>query len=269
MRIPQKAALHIDYQAGIPKRRGRWLRRVGLLLLVATATVVGCGNRSAIQRRSRLIYWQHRCAVYVDDGQPVWVDKPDGLTATELREDYVKSWPDYPPNAMRPFARQPHCWQRLRGELVASGCPVSVFFQDAAFPILFLHELTSPNGTRRIVCVEMRPNIDHSQMCSFDCIAIAPATFTTPPRVTYDQVEWVPGWWHQYVHRGKLRMGKVDVNDPSHFAFQYEQDADSKDDAAFHGSPDENKPCRYRVDGRLKDDGSVEISVSDGEPIRE
>ena len=163
------------------------------------------------------------------------------------------------------FALWPNCWQNFLKQLTNEGCPLrSVFFNDHCWPIVFLHERVSHGGVRRIVCMEMRPNIDHLQLCSLDCVVITPATLWSAPKVWDSLVAWIPGWWWNHgVCKEKLKLAQADPKDASHFVLQYEQKTVQEEVDA--GISTEGKSTIFIVDCWLNDNGTVTAKVRDSE----
>jgi hypothetical protein len=85
-------------------------------------------------------------------------------------------------------AADPNCWLKYRAALPADEGSIGG-------TVIFLHECVSPHGSRRLVALRMRPNIDHAQMCSIDATVVVPATFSSTPVSNYKVVKWVPGWF--------------------------------------------------------------------------
>jgi hypothetical protein len=153
-------------------------------------------SAEADTRLLRLMDWQRQCAAYDDESRPVWIKDASARTPSDLKDNYVNSTnaESRTSAGVGPFALWPQCWRNLNRELAIQGRPLSFcFFEDKCWPIVFLHERTSPCGMKRIICIELRPNIDHAQMCSLDCAIITPATHSSAAKTSARVVAWIPG----------------------------------------------------------------------------
>jgi hypothetical protein len=181
----------LEYEPGTkPRRRWRLPVLFSILLILA-----GWGSWRWFGRiawgRVQVLYWQSQCLQY----QP----------------------------APGQFAGAPPFWAKYHIVL-----PADENFMGGTQ--IFLHQLVSPHGTRRLVALYMRPNVDHSQLCSIDATVIDPADFWRGPKCDRRTVEWIDGWSND-VKWNQLNWATIDPADSSHVTFKY--DAPEKDGEHF------------------------------------
>jgi hypothetical protein len=146
----------------------------------------------------------------------------------------------------------PLCWRTL-GTLtkLPSGLSLSHAGMGNAngAAIIFLHELVSPAGHRRLVCVSYAPDTPTFQPAfiagfDYDTCSAAPATWTRPiipaPRSYF--IDVLSGY-PRHPPLVRVYAGQPDPNDPVHFTVRYQ----------IWGQEDV-------LDGRLQDDDEVTLT---------
>lgn len=127
---------------------------------------------------------------------------------------------------------------------------------------IFLHERISPNGVRRFVLLQFRPNVDHAQLCSIDCYGIQPATFFSQTVVENKSVDWVPGSFAS-VDFKTMSYAQADPADASHFVFRYKHDPHFLEESknATETSAGVQSLQEVIIDGWLRDDGTIQLKI--------
>ncbi len=269
--------LSFDYAKAGHSSRTRLTRRLLTVLIVACIIPSIWWICARVVRRLSLIYWQGQCERYDNQGQPLWVADARTLSQAERTTNYVNCWNPTPESGFTPAALWPHCWQKLFDQITTQDQNVRhPMFDEKSYPIVFLHERISPGGTKRIVCVQMRPNSDHAQLCSLDYLSISPATISSPPSSQGGLLMWIPGWWYYGVRLDKLALVRADQNDSSHFVFQYfsypppdsiNSHPEWTDAGIYYKNSDQSQCQVIIIDGWLSDDGTVRTTVSESPSI--
>jgi len=181
-------------------RRRRGVRRWRAWILVAAAVALAGGvlrYGKPIARRFDLVRWQDRCLAYTQSP----------LTLATARRSVAH--PDYVPvpgfGGPAPFVLSPQCWRKFSG-LVSPG-PVTT-------PTLFLHELTSAAGHRRLVHVAVPDANALTPDAGYDVTVIKPGSLWHEPVVVGRQP--VPSWAGSFMP-AELYFGQPDPADASHF----------------------------------------------------
>jgi hypothetical protein len=116
----------------------------------------------------------------------------------------------------------PRCWTALHALLP----PAYLGGADGA--VLFLHEMTSKNGARRLVVVTHAPSPDPQVFVlgfDVDAVVITPASGLTTPAAPLPMmyaIDVVIGL-NQPPQKLRIYPGQIDPADPSHFTIRYEQ----------------------------------------------
>jgi hypothetical protein len=213
------------------KRHRRKLLIVSIFLALAAA---GYAYRDPIWFKARQLYWARRCARFaVPAGTPVV--RPVGSTT-----DANYRVADYTPPA-RALTFQPECWTEFAA--LNGWRPRHYPF---TYSTVFLHELRTPSGKRRIVHVEsVFENLFRPASHLVPTI-VAPPTVFSPPRVIREPTG---DYRISEAHAAMKRyVGQYDPRDVSHFTIAFESTGSSRSGV---------------VDGYLRDDDTVTFEVRD------
>ena len=202
-----------------------------MVLLLAFATLFGCLARwrKPLTGHARLLYWQHRCAIYSF--------APDAVVASVGGKPRVVSAP------------VPACWSGYESMLPANAAGAWRGYSPMFQPTLaFLHRLRSPAGHAHVVAVRCVP----LYLCSgsvrqaFCTAAVEPAAaWPLSSRPAMHGADCAGG----FPVKVKVQVfgGQSDPADPSHFTIAYTV-------AGLPGT----------LDGWLRDDDTVELDVRPG-----
>jgi hypothetical protein len=212
----------LDYASPPKIWRRRRTRRIIFFALLAMAMGIGFWRGSGALQRARFLYWQHRCGTFSQPADHVaWDEDPahvPGLLASH--GEYISS----SPRDARGYAIAIHI-PRAFNEFQAIGFPPPYSSPQA---VLFMHEMTSPNGIRRIVVVKANIQSSPPQFIAgfdLDIDAIEPGTWgksSTDRSAGYD----FDVMTSNAPQPPKLRIftGQLDATDQSHFTIRYELD---------------------------------------------
>lgn len=232
-----------------PPRRVLRQCAAGLVVLVALGSVLLWGrpiSRYAARRYRvfSLYLVQRDCLAYVAPPDRLVYDD-SALPDDALRSSRVELAATDP----RPAEYAPAAWTRFDAALAAVQGPypaaanggISVDYWKGLYvhtrplrSIIFLHELRTPAGERRLVCVAAEPE-------QLVCRTWVPGTVTSPAR-SPETDTYYGTFWGTGGHRLKFFAGQPDPADPTRFTFRFELD----------GQP-------ARLAGRLGDDGRIRL----------
>jgi hypothetical protein len=219
----------LEYAAA-PSKKRRWTRRIVLILLVIVATpLLIYWGRSAIAvlHARRLL---HACGQYSPPAMPVYTEDP--AEQAQFKNTYTALF-----NRVRYAYYTPQEWKDFNA--ATGGTQIN------GWGTLFLHELRTPSGTRRLVGVDFtgssrgwiagQPLPIH--------IVLAARVYDWPWAMAMPKVRTVWSGGMELPHReGVLRVlpGQIDPADPSHFTIPYTVDGQAG-----------------TIDGWLKDDDKI------------
>jgi hypothetical protein len=192
-------APELVYSPPLPWRRRRRVRWLATLALGALIASTGPLWVPPLAGRTLMLYWQQRClGEHVSNSTVVHEH-----AASEVVSGGVK--------------RVPAHWEKLYDRISPPG-----LWSDGT---VFLHELRSPRGTRRLVAVDVHGPPAGQARGERDLLALyyhtlEPGTVIRPPRLLQ-----TAGYSLVIdANRGAYRIfaGIRDKNDPSHFTFDVE-----------------------------------------------
>jgi hypothetical protein len=139
------AAPNLEYAPVAPIRRRRRRRRIvlGLTLLVFALAAWRLGPRG--WHHAQLLYWQRQCMSYIrSNDTPSWeADVTRAAALITANPDYVAAPTGWGPPMATHLPKCLRDYERLGGLAASSNLQ----------PILFVHEMRSPSGHRRLVVV--------------------------------------------------------------------------------------------------------------------
>jgi hypothetical protein len=215
----------LDYAPAPPVLRRRWVRRLilGMVLLSALGAAVQWGPGA--YRQASVLYWQRQCMRYTAPGEMVvYESDPNAGAVLQSADRHYQlaaagSWGRSATRTATGYL--PECWNRF--SRVAPG------FLPPTAPVVFLHELRTPSGQRRLVSVvaTFEPSELPLFISGYDVSAtvIAPATWRMLPRNRTGGVALsvLSGPQPKPPHV-RVYAGQPDPADPSHFTIRYEVD---------------------------------------------
>src|SRR5262245_23180619 len=125
--LPPPSPPPLDYAPPIPWRRTRTARRIVLGTILLTTVLVAWRFAPRAWYQARLLYWQRQCMNY---------STPSGQIVFSAKDSVSLLAPE---------------WSRFYGLLSPPGSPPNA--------TIFLHEMRSPAGNRRLVEVECIPTM--------------------------------------------------------------------------------------------------------------
>lgn len=231
--LDSQTPIPLTYQPRVSNRRYVFL---GIWISLALAGVlIGSHYLRSLPARLKLQWDYFRCERYVLAPSQVVYDASQS-SGSLLFPQFKGQAP------FKPFPK-PQCWLNLEGAQPLYATFWSMGPPLADGPMLFLHQLRSPNGTTRLVMLELEfpGNPVPAAKCHvFDGPTTESTKDARPAHVdTFNEFErFVPQ---------KIFAGQLDPADSSHFTIAYE-----------------TKSGRGIIDGYLQDDGLVTLDVRDG-----
>jgi hypothetical protein len=223
----------LDYAPAPPKRR-KWIWRSIALILGLSVGLVSVKWGPQFVRTAKILYWQNKCLSYsAPADRVVYEEDPDAaakLLATGSGE--------YVPTALNretgkapttAASHVPASWSALRPRVTTF--PLMMYARNsspATAGVVFLHELTSPGGSRRLVCVRYLPQSPTFSPAfvagyDYDSDVLIPATWTRPAaRVARGSAFSVLSNIPRHPPRVRMYAGQPDPADPTHFTIRYE-----------------------------------------------
>jgi hypothetical protein len=199
-----EAANTLNY-APKPSARGRTIRRL-FIAASLLALIVGAGLwlRSS-SSTLRIIYLEHKCLTFVE---------PAGQVNYETNNARILHQNSCPPlNAF-------------------TGYPTGTVGDR-----IFLHELRRPDGVRRLVCVSVGQPSATEWNHYFQVVVYAWDVTSSPTIVTWDMGNVATGTGNSLSH-WKFFAGQPDLQNRSHFTFEYELDGNRHTCDAWLGNDD-------------------------------
>jgi hypothetical protein len=147
-----KVPATLDY-ARPASRLWHWVR-VGLIACLITVAACGVAYRKRVQHvwvRSNVAYWRYRCRTHLDPaGSMVYDDDPDRFA--QSRRDHPE-FLNGPPNTYL-IGRKP-LFRPLPAVDRYESYAGTKLVDNAANPVLFMHELKTPEGKPVLVTIQM------------------------------------------------------------------------------------------------------------------
>jgi hypothetical protein len=233
MTINSPESPQLDYAPAPPKRR-KWLWRTLALILGICVGLASVRWGPQFVRTAKVLYWQRQCLNYsAPADRVVYEEDPDAaekLMTSGSREYFpipLHRVSDKPTTAA---SFEPSCWLALRPRVTMF--PAMLYAPPSSPltpPVLFLHELTSAGGSRRLVCVRYVPQPQNTFAAVFvagfdyDSDVLIPATWTMPAaRVARGTAFSVMSGIPRHPPNVRFYAGQPDPADPSHFTIRYE-----------------------------------------------
>ena len=196
--------------------RRRWARRAIVVVLLVVLGVIASRHRAAIKSRARQLYWARQCSRFTaaPDTPRVAVDASQ-LASLPNKQDYFLEIRGSRGASTQPVYRfLPNCWVQFA--LLARARPYH-FFEPQT---VFLHELRTPSGKRRIVHVESVGENMYRPAAHLVPTIIEPPTLLSPPRIIWE----TSGAYaiSEAFEPARLRIGQPDPNDQAHFTIEFE-----------------------------------------------
>jgi hypothetical protein len=257
----------LDYAPAAPLLRRKRARRIILLVVLLLAAYPAYRYGPPVYHQSRLLYLQHRCLTYSPPADQVVYDEDSPTTAAHLADPAYLAVPLNPawmrqrPStstkaiAVRPAPQLQDLLPHVPtvANLTAFGSPASLTNSAT----LFMHELKTPKGLRRLAIVVRSPAGYGPYNYPFDFFPVLfePASLTGSLRPVAVQqlriIDWLGPAGPPPSHNLRFYAGQLDPADPAHFTIAY----DLEDG---HGI----------VDGRLNDAGDdLRITIRSGPAI--
>lgn len=232
---PSPQTIPLQYAAA----PSRWRRRARKILLATTLLITTCllwRYGPYAWRQSQLLYWQHQCMNYSARPDTVVYEEDPHAAAALLRLS-----PEYAPFTLQrdsdyqkhlpPVQAAKFCPRCLTKLLQRSNLPISQFLAQGGRldAVIFLHELTSPCGHRRLVWItyaQRGSDFTWTFLSGYPVwpSVMLPATWKTPiayaPYGVY--AVSVPGAYFKKPPLLRIYAGQPDPADPSHFTIRYQ-----------------------------------------------
>jgi hypothetical protein len=201
-------------------RRWPWFRSIFSVLITSASLIFMIWGRQ-ITRKSALLYHQHQCLTYIaPENQVVFDEDPQAAADLLARSAEYESFVPVHPFSRAAVTHTPRCWTSF--EKLAWG---------AAAPqhkhVLFLHELRTSNGMRRLVCVIL----NCEGRFKLESIVINPADLTNAPSNARTPITVIIGRGsrpHVVMEPREKHIrfyaGQIQRDDPSKFYIRYELD---------------------------------------------
>jgi hypothetical protein len=214
----------LEYAPSVPIWWRRRLRRalafIALLALVAAAIRWG----PQICSHAKLLYWQRQCLRYEPPAAAVLFEADPTRAAALKRQsvDYVAT-----PNPIGAAYFHPLCLRQLESTRSITPVVQMTIGSTMVFgPVtLFVHELKSPLGKRRLVVVE---GATHGNLYGLahdlGCRVYEPAGICSALKLK--SIQFAGPWGGPY-DPAPLGIGHPDPKDPSHFTLPYSYGKDS------------------------------------------
>jgi hypothetical protein len=246
-----EANAQLDYAPAPPVLRRRRVRRVILGIVLLGAVVAGWRWGPGAYRRASLLYWQRQCLRYAAPGERVIYESDPGAGAALRAADrhYQLVTPRWVSKLVTSATGHvPDCWTRFGG--------AGPGFPTATGPVLFLHELRTPSGQRRLVAITAAfpPNELPKFISGYDVEAqiIEPGTWKLAPQnqtggIPLSVLSGIP----PTPPHVRVLAGQPDPADPSHFTVRFEVDgvAHVADGWLRDGSPAGFNLVEFKVRG--------------------
>jgi hypothetical protein len=230
-----------------------WVRYRRLIIALASTLVVAVPiyhYRQPLLRRGTELYWSRQCSRFTAAAETPLVANAQTIGDN----NYAAVDPSYMSGQQSStLFFQPRCWRELAK---LTGAQPYHFGPHAT---IFLHELRSPSGKRRIVHVEcLNANMRTLPYYLLPTI-IEPATFTSPPRIIFDSRGGLAIGGLQVF--GQFSFGQVDRNNRSHFTLEAR---------AINPDPRLSQPLqKVIIDGYLNDNDQITFRTRAGLMSRE
>ena len=215
----------LDYKPVDALSRRR-VRRWMVAIIIGIVLVLVCYRQPLRTQRNyaQSWYWQRQCLHFeLPPDTVVWqqcltADEAAAMVATG-RYKALPTWPSagYPPNSV--VLKRPNCFDSAIGEAGSNA-------------IVFLHELTSPSGQKRLAVVLTRSALnprdphDYPPNVELDSYAYSVASWGQTQNSGSPRFLYFPKTITSAPHRLKIFAGQVDPNDNSHFTISYELDGE-------------------------------------------
>jgi hypothetical protein len=243
----------LDYAPRSRTRLRRRAWRVGAVLMLAGFLGALAWHRTILLFEARRAYYQHRCLRYTAPPDQIVYDED------ENRPSPLLNAPGY--IGVAPVIRLKVNGPLARTIAMRPAPPLADFtslYPKYSFPgaTLFLHELRSKSGLRRLVVVTRVPQIQVPFLYALGLTAdvFEPSGWRTPP-VPIPELPIAYSWLSDMKDpptKGlRFYAGQPDPADPAHFTIRYD---------LLGGSG--------TIDGRLTDDGKrIALQIRDGPAI--
>ncbi len=236
---------HLPYAPAPAWHRRRRIRRIFLLLLTVGLALAAAKWVWPARRQIAMLYAQWQCLRYTaPPDQVVYEEDPQAAHKLATLPGYVFNPVPSPSMGVPgpPYTSfAPKCWENFAAASGLGGGP----------RVVFLHELRSKTGIRRLVQVERGiPSLPFPQPLGLWCTLIEPAGLRSSPRQAGFDVVIYSGPGTAALPTSPLRLyaGQPDPADAAHFTINY----------AINNIPG-------ILDGRMNDDGTrIEIIVRTG-----
>jgi hypothetical protein len=169
----------------------------------------GVRYRRPVTLRLEEIYWARQCAKFTAPATtPLFVRDPDEIKRLKDHPDFV------PTLSGKTRVFLPYCWQRF--------APLSraPYFRTPRVKTLFLHELRTPSGKRRIVFVESWYQNANILPPGLVATVIAPPTLISASRIVASPSS-NPWQMPASFDPDSLTFGQPDANDATHFTIEW------------------------------------------------
>ena len=255
----------LDYAPAPPLLRRKRARRIFLVIVLLLAAYPACRFGPPVYRHTRLLYLQHRCLTYSPPADQVVYDEDSPTAAAHLADRaYIAvppspAWTQNRPSAgTKPIAARPTPELQDLFPLLPLNPKLSSFGGTPTIggsATLFMHELKTKTGLRRLVIVARSPAGYGPYDYPFDLFPVLyePATLTTAPRAIAPArqlsiIDWLGPAGPPPSRNLRFYAGQPDPADPARFTITY----DLEDG---HGV----------IDGRLNDTGDdVVVTIRSG-----
>jgi hypothetical protein len=194
--------------------------------------------RQVVTNRAMELYWARQCAQFTAPADTPLIVQPTDMEHARrlgLDRNYVPVTFTGGGNSQRMFQFLPYCWRRFGSSSAISGKSV------------FLHELRTPAGKRRIVYVHTWIENAAQLPRGLAATVVEPPSLTKGARVLSDPRGFAMSG--QFVP-ALLSFGQPDPHDPSRFTIEWRTDEN------YSGAKE-----RGVIDGRLGDDDQVHFTV--------
>ena len=227
----------LDYAPAPPLLRRKRGRRIFLLIVLLLMEYPAYRYGPPAYRRTRLLSLQHRCLTHSPPADQVVYDEDSPTTAAHMADpSYLAVYPNPVWLGQVPSASKKSIAMRRARELqnVLPYLPPPVKLPNygpslAACATLFMHELKTSKGMRRLVIVVRSPSGYGPYDYPFDLVPVLlqPATLTTlaravAPKRQLSIIDWLGPAGPPPSHNLRFYAGQLDPADPAHFTISYD-----------------------------------------------
>jgi hypothetical protein len=191
-------AQDLHYAPPPPVHRRRLLARSLIAMGVFLALLLSARWGPPLWRRTTLLYWQRQC---------MFAPLRSGLVIFAEPATEQNGW-----NSIPRAVAVDRAWERFDNHFASSP-------RSKACGSIFLHEMRSPAGHRRLVALNVYSTFAPFRISVCVAQVFQPGGLLSDPReVISNQLSWFGA-----EHASRITGASADSTDPSHFSFQFDE----------------------------------------------